>query len=270
MTDYTSKRLRRRLGNGDVLLGLNHHYPSSAVLESMGTGWDFVWIDCQHGLFAYDAALASVRVAQGMGLDTLLRVESSDFHLLGKYADMGSSAIMIQQVDDAAEAEAVVRALRYPPRGNRSFASRRLIDLVGVDYHLQEQPLIVTQIESRSAIDAVEEIVAVDGVDALFFGPDDLRLDLGIAYDASPLDNDELNAAMRRTAEVARAAGKFAGTPAGTPELVAAAADMGYQLIIGGSDAGFVRVTARERLEKLHAVLKDRGHQPSAPPEPSA
>ena len=81
MNDYTSERLRRRLDAGEVLLGLAHHYPSPAVLESMCAGWDFVWIDCQHGQLSCEAGLASVRTAQGMGLDTLLRVESAEFHL---------------------------------------------------------------------------------------------------------------------------------------------------------------------------------------------
>ena len=84
---YTSERIRKRLAAGEILFGLAHHYPSTAVLESMGAGWDFVWVDAQHGQHSYDSALESVRVAQGMGLDTLLRVDSRDRDLLGKYAD---------------------------------------------------------------------------------------------------------------------------------------------------------------------------------------
>jgi len=84
---------------------------------------------------------------------------------------------------------------------------------------------------------------------------------MGIAYDTSPLDHQELSEAMRKTAQVARAAGKYAGVPAPTPELLTAAVDMGYQLLGGGSDAGFVRVGARERLTALRGVLGELGHQ---------
>src|SRR5688572_16430452 len=123
---YTSERIRKRLAAGEVLFGLAHHYPSTAVLESMGGGWDFVWVDAQHGQHSYESALEAVRVAQGMGLDTLLRVDSRDPDVLGKYADTGSSALMIPMVNNAAQAETIVSALRYPPAGDRSYASRRL------------------------------------------------------------------------------------------------------------------------------------------------
>lgn len=264
MTDYTSKRLHRRLAEDNILLGLANHYPSPAVIESMGHGWDFIWIDCQHGQTSYDSALASVRTAQGMELDTLLRVESRDPDLMGKYADMGVSAIMVPQVEDAEQAEAIVRALRYPPRGHRSFASRRLVDLVGVDHHLQPQPLIVAQIESRRALDRVAQIIEIDGIDALFFGPDDVRLDMGLAHDTSPLDHQELNEAMSKTAQAARAVGKHAGVPAPTPELLTAVVDMGYQLLACGGDAGFVRVGARAQLTALRSVLGKLGHPASS------
>jgi len=254
MIMITSERLRSRLKAGEHLLGLAHHFPSAAVLDAMCSGWDFVWIDAQHGQHSYESVLNSIRVAQGLGLDTLLRVESRDPDVLGKYADTGTSMLMIPMVDTVADAQAAVRAVRYPPQGERSYASRRLIDLVGPDYHLKTQPFIVAQIETPESVENVEAILGVDGIDAVFFSPDDLRLRAGIAYDVPHNEHPLLVEAMRRTAKAARSAGKFAGAPAATPALLKDVISLGYHFSIGGSDAGFVRVTARQRLEQLRTI----------------
>jgi 4-hydroxy-2-oxoheptanedioate aldolase len=255
---YTSERLRNRLESGEHLLGLSHHYPCASVLESMCAGWDFVWIDAQHGQHTYESALNSVRIAQGLGLDTLLRVESRDPDVMCKYADTGTSALMIPMVDTEADAREAVQAVRYPPQGERSYAARRLVDLVGADYHLKTQPFLVAQIETPEAVKNLETILAVEGIDAVFFSPDDLRLRSGIAYDVPHNGHPLLTDAMHRTAKEASAAGKFAGVPAPTPALLRDVIAMGFHFSIGGGDAGFVRTTARQRLEQLRPIATNK------------
>ena len=90
--------LIEKLQAGKVVLGLGNMYPAAGIIECMCKGWDFVWIDAQHGAIDYRAALNACRAADGQGVDTLLRVPGHEPGLLGKFADLGPSAIMVPMV----------------------------------------------------------------------------------------------------------------------------------------------------------------------------
>jgi 2-keto-3-deoxy-L-rhamnonate aldolase RhmA len=152
MTSFAKNRLAHLLQERRALLGVTHCYAAEGILETIATGWDFVWIDGQHGQFNFESALRAVRIASGMGLETVLRVPTHDPGLLGLYADTGASALMIPLVDSPQMAAEVVRALRFPPHGNRSFGGRRVIDAHGRDYCRTREPLVVAQIESADGV----------------------------------------------------------------------------------------------------------------------
>lgn len=244
-----------KLRAGEVLLGLGNMYPAPSMIESMGKGWDFIWIDGQHGQISYDTAMVAIQVTGGAGLETLLRVPGHADHLLGTYADLAPSAIMIPMVDTPTQAAQIVQGLCFPPRGKRSYGGRRVIDLYGREYYRQRELGIVAQIETLEAVGNAEAIIQTDGIDALFFGPDDMKVRMGIPINTSAVENEKLRQAMEHTAKVARAANKFAGTVAASPEQVRLVVDLGYQIIIGGSDIGFLRNSSSEQPAKLRNVL---------------
>ena len=249
-------RFRQRLADGEVLLGLANGHSAPSIIESIGRGWDFVWIDGQHGPYSYEAALSCVRAADAVGVDTLLRPPSQESGLLGMYADLLPSALMVPIVNDASQAKAVVDALRFPPRGNRSYGGRRPIDFLGRDYYLGPGLLLVCQIETPEAVRHAEEIITTDGVDALFLGADDLKVQLGIPVNTPNLESEPIAEATRRVAQAARKAGKFAGCIAVSPQTVKRCVEFGYQIIVGGADVAFLRAASAERLEVLRPVLK--------------
>ena len=249
--------LHERLQAGETILGFANTLPAAGIIEIMSKGWDIVWIDCQHGQLSYDSALAAVRTAMAMGIDSLVRVPTHDPGLLGVYADLSPQALMIPLVDTRQQAEAVARALCFPPRGNRSFGGRRPIDLHGMNYTHTHAPLVVAQIESPEAIEHAAEIAAVDGIDMLFFGPDDVKLRLGIPMDTVPTEHPALREAMRRVAEIARAAGKHAGATAGSGPAARAVRELGYQLIMCGSDVHCLRTIAPQRLAEVRKALSE-------------
>ena len=179
-------RFRKRLQDGEVLVGLSNNYPSAALIETVGALWDFIWIDGQHGQFSYDNALTAVRTADLVGVDTILRVPGQEAGVLGLYADMLPSARMVPMVNSAQQAAAVVDATRFPPLGNRSFGGRRPIDVLDREYYLGYEPILVVQIETPEAVDRADEIAATDGVDALLLGADDLKIQMGISVNACP------------------------------------------------------------------------------------
>ena len=162
-----SSRLRKRLSDGEFLLGLCNHYPSAAIIETIGAMWDFIWIDGQHGQFSYDNALNAVRAADLVGTDSILRIPGQEYSLLGPYADMLPSALMVPMVNNQQQARDVLNAARFPPLGNRSYGGRRPIDLLGRDYYLNPGPVLIAQIETPEAVDLVppHRITAVAGLE---------------------------------------------------------------------------------------------------------
>jgi len=247
--------LAEKLRGGQMILGLGLMYPAPSIIESMCKGWDFAWIDTQHGQFSYDTTLHGVQVAAACGIDSIVRVTGHEASTLGRFADINPSAIMVPMVNSAEEARAIVRGLRFPPLGMRSYGGRRVIDVDGREFYRERELVSILQIETREGLAAAEAIAETEGVDVLFFGPDDMKIQLGIPVNASITDTPEVRTAMEATARAARKAGKFAGCVAAAGPVIRMAADMGYTLVVGGGDVGFLRTAAPAKLEELKQAL---------------
>lgn len=239
------------------MLGLLNCYPSAAIIETVGDMWDFVWIDGQHGQFSYDSALNAVRVVDLVGAYSVLRVPGKEYGVIGPFADMAPSALMIPMVDNAEQAKAVVDAVRFPPLGNRSYGGRRPIDLFNREYYQNHEPLIIAQIETPEALENADQIAATEGIDALFFGADDLKIRIGLPIDAPVLENERLTSALVHVAQVAKAAGKSAGCVAPGKGLFRRSVELGYKLLMGGSDKAFILDASRESVKSLRNVLDE-------------
>jgi 2-keto-3-deoxy-L-rhamnonate aldolase RhmA len=263
MTMPVGNPLKNLLDAGRILTGIYHGYPAEGILETIGVGWDFVWIDAQHGQFSIESALRSVRTASLMGLHSVLRVPSHDPGLLGLFADTAAAAIMAPQVDSVAQAQGIVQSLRFPPGGKRSFGGRRPIDVHGRDYFHEHEPVIIAQIESTAALGAVREIASVDGIDGLFFGADDMKLSMGLAVGATIANDEQLQEAQRSIADAALATGKWCGMPAADDPTFRSAVKLGYQLLSCGGDVLFLRAGARQSLERSKQLLDELGQSMS-------
>lgn len=250
----SQNRLFEQLRAGQVILGLANMYPAAGIIEGMCKGWDFVWIDGQHGEMSYDSCLRAAQAATATGIDSLIRVPGHDHRDLGMFADLAPAAIMVPMVDSVEQAKGIVQGLRFPPLGNRSYGGRRIIDLHGRNYVQETELLVVAQIETLEAAACADEIAAVDGIDLLFFGPDDMKVRMGIPINTPINENDELRKAMAQTATAARNAGKFAGTVAGTTAAAEMVTVLGYQLLMGGGDIAFLRTLAAEKLSALREI----------------
>jgi 4-hydroxy-2-oxoheptanedioate aldolase len=239
------------------LLGLYNGYPAEGILELIGTGWDFIWIDGQHGQFSIDSALRAVRTTSALGLESVLRAPSHDAGLLGQYADTGTSGVMVPQVETLTSATAIVEALRFPPNGKRSFGGRRAVDLHGRDYCLSCQPTVIVQIESCAGLDNSAGIAAIDGVDVLFLGMDDLKLSLGLDVNMPVQECEALKSARHAVAAAAGASGKSSGLAVANVLELREAVELGYGLICCGSDVGFLRAGSRLALEQHRSVVDE-------------
>ena len=165
---------------------------------------------------------------------------------------------MVPMIENPERALKVVEALHFPPLGERSYGGRRIGDMFGRNYHIDNNVVFVAQIETEKSIDAAPEIIAIDGVDVLFFSPDDMRVRMGLPINTPLATNEKLLGAMERTASAAHAAKKWCGCVIGDDDSLRAALRMGYQLIVGGSDIVFLRSESQRRREVFGGIVENR------------
>ena len=256
--------MAQKLRDDEVLLGFNIMYPAEGIVERIGPDWDWVWIDGQHGQHDYRSLMACVRAADLSGIESVVRVPSQEPGWIGPVLDMGPSGIMVPQVDTREQAEAVVRAAKFPPVGNRSYGGRRPIDLYGRDYShsANADVALVVQIESQSGVDNCEEICSVDGVDALFFGPDDMSMRDGSRMD-QPRPTGTHYKVLEELYAIAKRHGVVAGGAFGNPISAAHAVSVGYRLIGAGGDVAFLANASRAQRESLREAIEEAGGSPT-------
>lgn len=250
----------QQLRDGNVALGFHLMFPAAGIIECACSGWDWLWIDGQHGQHDYRSILECVRVADAQGVAPIVRVPGHEPGVIGRVMDMRPAGIMVPMVDSAKDARRVVQAMCFPPLGARSFGGRRAIDLDGREYlqTANETALLLAQIETPEALQNAGDIASVEGVDVLFFGPDDMKVRMGIPINTPVDESDQLIEAMRTTISAANKAGKIGGCVAGTPKALRTAVSMGYRLVVGGGDVALLRTTASARLAELQRVLGDQ------------
>lgn len=253
--------LREKLSRGEVALGLWMGYPAPGIIECIGADWDWVWIDGQHGQIDYQTMLGCVRAADVHGLAPIPRVAGHDYGAIGPVMDMRTAGVMVPMVDTREQAVDVVRAARFPPTGARSYGGRRVVDLGGRDYvyNANEDTLLVVQIETPEAMENVEAIAGVEGVDVLLFAPIDMKLRMGIPLETRFAESEKLARALERTAKAAENAGKFSGTLLMDGESLRIAVSLGYRLIAGAGDNELLRKASAARREELKNSLKEPG-----------
>ncbi len=245
-----------KLKKDEVALGFGLMYANPCAIECMAKGWDWVWIDSQHGQLSYPTILHAVQLAHLHGVSSLVRLPGHCPDPIGPVLDMAAHALMIPMVNTAEEAKALVRAANFPPLGTRSYGGRRVIDLYGRDYYrtANDEVFLVCQIETLEAVEQAEAIASVKGVGALFFGPDDMKMRMGIPINTAVNESPELAQAMAKVSRAARNAGKVSGSVAATPAALTMAVEQGYRLIVGCGDVLLLRGAA-QKCEELRNAL---------------
>ena len=248
-----------QLRDGKVSLGLALMYKDAGLVEGMyREGWDWIWIDGQHGQLSYDGCLAAVRASEAVGLETIVRAPGHEYGIIGPMLDLAPSGIMIPMVNNAEEARNIVNATRFPPLGNRSYGGRRVYDMDGTDYYKEREMIVIAQIETVEAVKNAEEIINTDGIDLLLFSADDMRIQMGLPVTSAIDENPELWEAMVKVAKVAKDAGKFSGCAAFNASWLQKVVALGYQLIIGGSDIYFIVTSTPKQLKILQDALGNK------------
>lgn len=185
--------VKQRLAAGERLLGALVRMPAEELVEMAGvTGFDYVLIDCEHGPADLIPLRQHIAAAQVHGMDVLVRVGQNEPALVQRALDHGATGVVVPHVDDAAQAAAAVHAARYPPVGDRGFATYGRAGRYGTTAaadHLAadaRDTLVIAMVESTAGCRSTAEIVAVPGIDGVMVGPADLAVSMGAAGPADP------------------------------------------------------------------------------------
>ncbi len=246
-------RLRERFAAGGPAFAgwcaIGNPYSAELLGHS---GLDVVVVDLQHGPYYLDAAVPMLQALSSTGAMPMARCSGLDFAEINKLLDAGAYGIICPMIDSAAQAAELVAATRYPPAGRRSYGPTRGFLYGGADYFQHADRTITTlaMIETPGAVDALDDICAVDGLDGVFIGPSDLSLALGAApvprWDAEPLAG-----AIDRILAAARRHRKMAGIFCLDPSFARTMQAKGFDLLVVAMDSLLVRGGAEARLQAL-------------------
>jgi 2-keto-3-deoxy-L-rhamnonate aldolase RhmA len=255
-----SNHALRKLQQGELALGMGLRQARTVDIAQIAQACDFDWlfIDMEHNSMSMDTAAQICSAALGMGVAPLIRVPAHESFHSTRLLDSGAQGVVIPHVNSAQEARRVVDFCRFPPLGHRSipgslpqtrFASLPVTETVEL---INRETLVVVMIETVEGLRNVDEIAAVEGVDALLVGCTDMAAELGVT---GQLGHASVKDAVDKTAAACRAHGKFIGV-GGVYEdaLMREYVGKGARLILSGSDLSFLMTGARSRSSMLRSI----------------
>jgi len=243
--------LGERWKAGEPTLGAWCTIPSTWTAEvAARSGHDWVCVDTQHGLIGYDVMLPMLQAISAGGVPSLVRVPWNEPGAIMKALDAGAGGVIVPMVNSAAEAQAAVAAMRYPPEGMRSMGPVRARD---VDANWR-RPLCIVMIETVPAVEQADRILGVAGIDAVFVGPNDLAVSAGLdsSYEGRHPEHRRLIEAI---ATAARKAGVAAGIMCGSPEVARQWHEVGFVMLALQSDTRLLGDATRDIVSRARALL---------------
>ncbi len=248
--EHRRNAFKAALARGERLLGLWSITCSTLITEHLAeTGYDWIAIDMEHTPNETPDVLLQLQVLQRTAAEPVVRVAWNDPVRIKRVLDLGAQSLVVPYVQSAADARRAVAATRYPPDGVRGVVSAGRMNRFGgvTDYHrnAHREICLILQVETAEAADSVGEIVATEGVDAVFVGPSDLSASMGrIGEPGHP----EVQERIRRIVEDTHRAGGRAGIMAGGDDDARRYLDWGYDFLALGSDMGLLARAAEEKL----------------------
>ncbi|HEX2627049.1 MAG TPA: aldolase/citrate lyase family protein [Candidatus Limnocylindrales bacterium] len=248
--------LRRRILAGETLFGAWASLASPGSAELLGrAGYDWVVVDMEHGYTTESELLAHLTAIEGSGSVALVRPQSGERLRIGRALDMGAAGIVVPRLDTAEQVREAVTFLRYPPTGQRGVALLTRGARLGTVSHagvaaLNDDIVGIVQIESPSALEAADDLAAIDGVDCLFVGPADLSHSLGIP---GQFANATYQDALKKVVAACRAHGKAPGILLYDHASFRPHLDLGFTFVGLGADISFVNEGAKAALAAAKA-----------------
>ncbi|WP_296185836.1 HpcH/HpaI aldolase family protein [Pseudomonas sp. UBA1879] len=214
------------------------------------SGVDCVTVDLQHGMTDVQQMIGMLQAISATPATPFVRVPSCDPAIMMKALDAGAYGLICPMVDNVQQAQAFVDATHYPPTGTRSFGPTRGLLYGGADYfkHADQTIVRLAMIETLPGLEAVEDILAVEGIQGIFIGPADLGLALGKGPVGDPVDPDVL-AAIERCRQAAAKAGKHIGIFCTSGAVAARYAAQGFDFVVPNHDANLLKAVLASEVQ---------------------
>jgi len=234
---------------------------SSLAAEAMiGCDWDSITIDMQHSLIDWRSALTMLQTISLGDATPMMRVPWIDPAWIMRALDAGVYGVICPMVNSRADCEKFVGACRYAPAGYRSWGPVRGITYGGPDYFHKANETIITMamIETRQALDNLDEILSTPGLDGIYIGPNDLSISLGYEPQYMPKDA-EVADAVNRILEAAQKHGVTPGIHCGSAEMAATMTEMGFRLCTITAASRLMTTAATEAIATARAMIGGNG-----------
>ncbi|TXL73949.1 2,4-dihydroxyhept-2-ene-1,7-dioic acid aldolase [Vineibacter terrae] len=255
-----ANKLKQRLKAGKACVNGWLAIPNGFSAETMAQcGWDSVTVDMQHGVQDYQSMVHCFQAMDRHPVTPLVRVPWNEPGIVGRVLDGGAWGVICPMINTAAEAKALVSYSLYPPKGKRSNGPIRAGaygEATPYQATANDEVLVIPMIETQEAIDNLEAILDVPGVNGVYVGPSDLGLSLGLK---PMLDRDEpqVLAIYEKLVHETRKRGQFAGLHNGTPAYAARMIAMGFQFVTIANDSGLMAKAAREAVQATRKAAGD-------------
>jgi len=246
MSIIPSNRMKSLLRAGKVATGtMLVEFRQPSVMQALkNAGFDFATIDMEHGVFDYESVADLSRFGRHIGITSLVRVPDKGYPFIARALDLGAQGIMAPRLRSAKEVREVVDIIKYPPMGERGCSFGR----GHTDFHAgplaenmraaNDETLLIVQVETRGALEEVETIASIPGVDVLLIGPTDLSIDLGVP---GQLDSPQLIDAIERTMEACESNGIVSGIQITNLEGLLRWAEKGMRVLSSFSEVALLQ-----------------------------
>jgi len=248
--------LRKRVLAGECVYGTMIRQARDPGAPSIfaAAGYDFVFIDMEHGNYNMETVADLIRGAKSAGMATIIRVPRLETFFISRVLDAGAEGIMVPMTSTKEQAEEIVRYSKYTPLGQRGFGNQtgqtdyRPLKTLDFMKEANEHTLIVAQIETREAIENVDSILSVEGIDVGLIGPNDLSISLGMP---DQMGSEILTKAIDKVVEMAKKKGKATGIHIGNIEAIKKWRAKGMTVLAYSTDIGFMYNASKSSLEEL-------------------
>lgn len=256
--------VRTRLREGQPVVGLTITTPSPDVAAQAGNlGFDFIWIEMEHSAITLETARAMILATRGTPAIPFIRVPVNELWTAKRALDVGALGVIFPFTSTPELARRAVEACKYPPLGRRGFgpglAGLRWPAPGGYQDFADRNVMVVVIIEEKEAVERIEEIAAVPGIDVIFIGTSDLSFSLGLR---GRQDDPRLREAVARVAAAARKHRTPLGRPAGSAAQMREFLDQGFRFFQAPSELSLVAAGARPLLEALGKSPAAKGPRP--------
>jgi 2-keto-3-deoxy-L-rhamnonate aldolase RhmA len=250
--------LRKRVLAGECIYGMmirQSRDPGTPAIFATA-GYDFCFFDMEHGNYSMETVADLIRGCKSVGIASVIRVPHLETHFISRVLDAGAEGIMVPMTSRREQAERIVRYSKFTPLGARGFGNQtgqtdyQVRKTVEFMKEANDNTFIVAQIETKEAIENIEEIFDVEGIDVGLIGPNDLSISLGVP---DQMGSEVMTQAIDRVVQAAKKKKKASGMHIGSIDALKKWRPKGMTVLAYSTDIGFMYSASKSALDQLKA-----------------